>query len=979
MKYRFFLVSFLSFTVLFSSLIQTPVHARSVISESRQSETSATNDLLDAKIHTLDNGLKIYMTVYKNAPRIQTYIAVKAGSKNDPSDATGLAHYLEHLLFKGTTRFGTINYEKEAPLLKQIEEKFEEYRQTKDTSARKAIYSTIDSLSYEASKYAIPNEYDKMVSSIGAKGTNAYTWVEQTVYVNDIPSNQLENWLKLERERFGTAIMRLFHTELEVVYEEKNRSLDNDNRKIWHSLYKGLFEDHTYGTQTTIGTIEHLKNPSLTKVIDYFQTYYVPNNMAICLSGDFDPEEAVQLIDKYFGDMTPKAIPEFDPPAAKPLSEPKRYDIYGPDAEDMVIGFRFEGANSEEADYITLIDKILSNGSVGLIDLNLNQQQKVLGASSFTVPMKDFSAHVLSAQPKKGQTLDEVKHLLLSQLDSLKAGRFPDWLLEATLNNMKLDLINTYESNRQRASAFVQAYVWDMPWAHYASHLDRLSKISKANLVAFANKHYTDNYVILYKHTGLDTTVKKVQKPVITPVVLNRDSVSSFARDIFQSKADPIEPVFLDYQKDIDRFKIQNDIPVYYKKNTENELFNLFYILDMGTSDDKTIGLALSYLSYLGTESLTPEQLKEEFYKLGCSYLVSSSEDRVYVSLSGLSSNMKPAMNLLEDLLDSPRSNPQALKNLISDIKKGREDAKLSKETILWSAMYNFGKFGMNSPFTHILSDEELDKITSEECLEKIKSLTDYNHRVLYYGPLAKNDLRNLLKSHHRVPESLKPLPVKEDFKEQNPKKQEIFVVDYDMKQVELLLLSKGGEFNKTLVPQINLFNEYFGRGMSSVVFQELREAKALAYSVYSGYQTPKKLGRSHYVVGYIGTQYDKLPEAINGMFGLLEELPMSERLFNSAKTSLIQKLRTERITKAGILFNYENAKKLGLEEDIRKSIYTELEKLDFKDILEFHNKYVKGRNYTILVLGNKADMDMESLSKYGKESFLTLEEIFGY
>jgi predicted Zn-dependent peptidase len=465
MKYRFFLVSFLSFTVLFSSLIQTPVHALSVISESRQSETSPTNDLLDAKIHTLDNGLKIYMTVYKNAPRIQTYIAVKAGSKNDPSDATGLAHYLEHLLFKGTTRFGTINYEKEAPLLKQIEEKFEEYRQTKDTLARKAIYSTIDSLSYEASKYAIPNEYDKMVGSIGAKGTNAYTWVEQTVYVNDIPSNQLENWLKLERERFGTAIMRLFHTELEVVYEEKNRSLDNDNRKIWHTLYKGLFEDHTYGTQTTIGTIEHLKNPSLTKVIDYFQTYYVPNNMAICLSGDFDPEEAVQLIDKYFGDMTPKAIPEFDPPAAKPLNEPKRYDIYGPDAEDMVIGFRFEGANSEEADYITLIDKILSNGSVGLIDLNLNQQQKVLGASSFTVPMKDFSAHVLSAQPKKGQTLDKVKQLLLSQLDSLKAGRFPDWLLEASLNNMKLDLINTYESNRQRASAFVQAYVWDMPWA----------------------------------------------------------------------------------------------------------------------------------------------------------------------------------------------------------------------------------------------------------------------------------------------------------------------------------------------------------------------------------------------------------------------------------------------------------------------------------------------------------------------------------
>ncbi len=946
---------------------------------SNLSDKSPHKDLLDAKIHTLENGLKIYMTVYKNAPRIQTYIAVKAGSKHDPHDTTGLAHYLEHLLFKGTTHFGTLNYEKEAPILQQIEDAFERYRQTTDTLLRQSIYKTIDSLSYEASKYAIPNEYDKMTGLLGAKGTNAYTWVEQTVYVNDIPSNQLENWLKIERDRFENPIMRLFHTELEVVYEEKNRSMDNDNKKIWETLFAGLFEKHPYGTQTTLGAVEHLKNPSLKKVIEYFRTYYVPNNMAICLSGDFDPDEAIRLVETYFGSLKAKPVPEFKAVKEENITSAKRYDIYGPDAEDMIIGYRFDGASSEEVDYITLIDKILSNGSVGIIDLNLNQNQKVLGATSFTLPMKDYSVHVLSAQPKEGQNLEEVRSLLLDQLDSLKQGRFPDWLIEATINNMKLDEINAYESNSHRASALVQSFVWDMPWDHYYSQLERLAKITKEDLVKFANAHYNDNYIVIYKHTGADTTVKKVQKPKITPVVLNRDSVSAFAKAIFESKADPIEPVFLDYKKDIESFNIQQDIPVFYKKNTENELFNLFYILDMGTKDDKAIGLALDYLSYLGTERLTPEELKQEFYKLGCSYSVFSSHDRVYVSLSGLSSNMKPALKLLEELLKSPRANPEALKNLVSDIKKSRKDAKLSKQVILWSAMYNYGKFGPESPFTHILSDAELDDISSEDCLKKIKVLTGFNHRVLYYGPLGQGELGEILRSNHQVPKTLKDIPTHEDFKERSIKTSEVFVVDYDMKQVQILLLSKAGAFQESLVPKINLFNEYFGRGMSSVVFQEMREAKALAYSVYSGYQTPKKLSRSHYVVGYIGTQNDKLPEAIKGMLDLLNDLPKSERLFNSAKTSLMQKLRTERITKSSVLFNYENAKKLGLETDIRQAIFNDVQNFSFTDILDFHNTYVKGRDYTILVLGKKSDLDLETLKKYGKVNFLTLEEIFGY
>ena len=289
------------------------------------------NDPLKTKIYTLDNGLKVYMSVNKEAPRIQTGIAVRVGGKNDPSETTGLAHYFEHLMFKGTENFGTSDYAAEKPMLDEIEALFEVYRKTEDNEKRAEIYHRIDSISYEASKLAIPNEYDKLMSVIGANGTNAFTSSDMTVYVEDIPSNQIENWARIEADRFKNPVIRGFHTELETIYEEKNMSLTQDSRKIWEALDAALFPNHPYGTQTVLGTQEHLKNPSITNVKNYHRTWYVPNNMAICLSGDFDPDKMVAVIEKYFGDMQPNDnLPVLEFEEEKPIETPIVREVFGP-------------------------------------------------------------------------------------------------------------------------------------------------------------------------------------------------------------------------------------------------------------------------------------------------------------------------------------------------------------------------------------------------------------------------------------------------------------------------------------------------------------------------------------------------------------------------------------------------------------------------------------------------------------------------
>ncbi len=937
------------------------------------------NDPLNTRIYTLDNGLTVYMSPHNDEPRIYTSIAVRAGSKNDPAETTGLAHYLEHMLFKGTDSIGSLDYEKEKAELQKIIDLYEEYRSTDDPDKRADIYRQIDSTSNFAAEFTIPNEYDKLLSSIGARGTNAYTWVEQTVYLNDIPSNQLEKWLTIESERFRNPVMRLFHTELETVYEEKNMTMDSDSRKIWENLYAGLFRKHTYGTQTTIGKAEHLKNPSIKNVLDYYRTWYVPNNMAICIAGDFDPDEAIRMIDEKFSKLEPASVPEFLPPVEEPINRPVVTKVKGPEAEELVIGFRFGGSGTRDMDILTLIDKILYNQTAGLIDLNLNQEQKVLEAASMVVEMKDYSTHILSAKPREGQSLDEVSELLLDQIEKLKEGAFPDWLLEAVINDLKLEELRTLETNRGRTETFVDAFVLGLDWQNVIEQRDRLSRITKEEITAFAREHYGNNYVAIHKEHGKGAETLKIEKPPITPLKVNRDKTSDFAEKILARKTEEIDPVFLDFERDIQSLKITADVPLFAVRNSENDLFSLYYVFDIGSNHTKKIDLALDYLSYLGTSKHTPAAFNQEMYKIGASFSAYTSDDHLYLKLSGLQEHFPTALQMLEELLRDAQPNREALEKLKAGVLKERADDKLSKRKILFEAMHNYGRYGSSSPFTNVLDNEELTKITPEDLLAEIDTLMHYHHRVLYYGPSEPGKLSSELQKLGHLKQELVPAPDVEPFREIEQEENRVYVVDYDMTQAEILMLSRDRLYDPDQVPLITLFNEYYGGGMSSVVFQELREAKALAYSVFSVYRIPKDKDEHHYIFSYIGTQADKLPEALSGISELLENLPESPDLFASAKDGIRRKIRTERLNRAKILFTREEAQKLGINHDIRKDVYENIEHLGFEDIAAFHRQRFADKKYTLLVLGKKENLDMDTLGRFGKVTTLTLEEIFGY
>ncbi len=949
----------------------------------RQAEyayTTVPGDPMHSRIYTLKNGLKVYMTENDETPRIQTYIAVRVGSKNDPAETTGLAHYFEHLMFKGTKQFGTQNYEQERPLLDSIEARFETYRSTTDPVQRAAIYRAIDSLSYEASKLAIPNEYDKLMTAIGATGTNAYTGYDQTVYIENIPANETENWAKIQTDRFSDAVIRGFHTELETVYEEKNMSLTRDNQKMVTALLSALFPNHPYGTQTVLGTQEHLKNPSITNIKNYYKKYYVPNNMAICLSGDFDPDEMIRVIDRYFGSLRPNdSLPAYRPAEVPVPEKTVVREVWGQETPSLLMGWRIAGNTLHDRELTALLSAVLYNGQAGLIDLNVNQRQKVLGAYAGTLGLTDYEALLAGATPKAGQTLEEAQAVVLEEIEKVKRGEFDEQLLQATLNNYKRSQMALLESNESRADLFVSSFINGTDWAEEVKTLDRLSRITKEEIVRFANENLKDNYVTIFKRQGTDPDEQKIAKPEITPIETNRDTSSAFLRAIQLSRPAPIAPHFVDFATEMQTGETRGKLPVLYKRNETNGLFTLTYLFDLGSQNDKTLGLAAGYLDYLGTGDMTPEQIRQEFYRLACTFSVSPGVEQTYVTLSGLDENMEAAMKLFEKLLAEARPDAAALANLKSDLLKSRADAKLNQQAN-FNALQQYAIYGPRSPLTNILNAEELAAVTPEELTQRLQDLFGYEHRILYYGPRSLKEITETVDREHKTPAQFKAVPAGDPFKQQLTPENKVLIAPYQAKQIYLRGISNRGEtFDPSITPVLTLYNEYFGGGMNSIVFQEMREARGLAYSAGAGLQSPSKLGNNYLMTLVIATQNDKMADALAAFDEIINDMPESEQAFALAKEGLLTRLRTSRINKANVLWYYLSLQKLGLDTDPQEQTFREVQRLTLDDIEAFQEKWVKGRTYVYCILGDEAELDMKALEKYGPVERLTTEQIFGY
>ncbi|MFC2137415.1 M16 family metallopeptidase [Bacteroidota bacterium] len=975
------LMLFLLFALLFSSCTLKTRYVIKVKTDNNGfTYEKVTNDPSNLRIYTLDNGLRVYLSENKIEPKIQTIIAVKVGGVDDPDDNTGLAHYFEHLMFKGTQNIGTVDFEKEEILLDEISQLYEEHKAENDLERKKYIYKKIDSISHLAAKFAIAGEYEKMISSLGAEGTNAFTSTEMTCYINTVPSNEINKWLTIEAERFSNPVIRLFHTELETVYEEYNMGQDNDGNKTYDKINQLIFGDHRYGTRDVIGKPEHLKNPSINAIYDFYNRFYVPNNMAVIFSGDFNSDSMIVKINNTFGQFQHKEIVKTELKEIPALQEIKKAEVYGPQMESILFAYRMNGIKSSDKIYVEIINQLLNNRTAGAFQLNLMQEQKLLFAYSYTNFMKQYGTHTFGGGPKEDQTLDEVVELIRGEIEKIKNGEFDEDMLSGIIKNLRIERIKKYEQN-WRAYFMMDAFINDIPWKEELESIDVLERITKEEIIAFAQKKYQDNYALVYKKQGEDTNKVVVEKPIITPIDLNRDSKSEFSKQISEIETPRLTPDFFKYGEDMKIHTLDNGLEVDYVKNDKNDLFDLYISFEYGSLHSKSLPVALGLLDKLGTSKYSPREFKLELFKNGLTLTSFYTVNNSFIQISGLQESFNKALELANHLMREVQPDSVVYAEQVKDIIKSRENQKTNRWIILYNALYNYSKFGPNNPNTFLLSEEELNETDPKVFTDLIHQMCNYKHRIFYYGPEDESGLLKSIEDNYLLSDYLTELPVPElSLKEMEYNEPQVFFVHYDIVQSMIILLGRANEFNPDIFKVSDLFNIYYGEGLTSIVFQEIREKQGLAYIAYGNYRPPIFPDQSMYILAILSTQPDKMDEALSTMKSILSEMPKSEVQFTASKESLLKGIEAERHESGRHVFwTYIWHQNLGMEQNNREDVYNSTKELTLEDLEIFFNEHIKDKSYNYLVVGDKNKVDKELLSQYGEMKELDLEEIFGF
>ena len=933
-------------------------------------------DPMQAHIYQLDNGLMVYLTQNKEEPRFYAEIAVRAGSKHDPQDATGIAHYLEHMLFKGSQKIGTLDYEKEKVHLDRIEALYEQHFGETDPEKRAAIYAQINAENQLAAAYAIPNELDRLYTAMGERGVNAHTWVEETVYKVELPANRLAQWAKTEAERFHEPVFRLFQTELETVYEEKNRSLDNKGRVIRQAVQEQFYKVHPYRV-TTLGTVEHLKNPSLKRMYEFYRTYYVPNNMAIFISGDIAIDETIQLIEREFslwerGELPP--FPDYEEPA---LNAVERVEVQYPGEEYVLLAFRTAKRTHEDAEALQILDMILDNATAGLINLNLNQQQKVRQAGSYPYLLNDYGAQYLWGIPKQGQTLEEVEALLLEQIDLIKAGQFEDWIIPAIVTDFGKSVKQEQESNSSRVALMRDTYLGFEEWSHAVRALDRMAKIDKRDIVEVANRYFNGGYVAGYRRDG-EQDIPEITKPPIDKIDIDASRQSAFFAAIMAMPFAEIEPTYLVPERDFTTRELAGGNKLYYARNPLNDLFDFSIAIDLGSLTENRLPIARELLDKSGTARFTAEALKKEWYKLGTDFRMSVGDQETAISISGLDANFAASLALLSELMHGPTTDDATLAELQAIIIDRRDDALKDHRTI-HEALYRYHRLGDRAYYRRVLSNAEVRALERQELMDLLRGLLAYRQTLSYTGSQTIGDVQAILAQHYSLPASpVEPPPYQVlDFTQ--PEKTQIYFFDKEMAQALVRIEYVDVPYQAALEPAIELFNDYFYGGMAGIVFQEIREARALAYSVGALYFNGHDQADYNYMVGGMGTQADKTPEAVAAFVGLLDDMPVSPERFAAAQLSVINKYRTERLGFRSVLGAVRGWERKGLAGDPRAGRFAQIQASNLDEVLEFYRQHVEGRPKLISITGDKSKMDLEALAAQGEIIELGLEDLFAF
>ena len=685
----------------------------------------------------------------------------------------------------------------------------------------------------------------------------------------------------------------------------------------------------------------------------------------------------VEIIEKDFVAWKPNPeLPEHTVQPEAPATQPLTRDVFGFESEFVLMGWRTPGNFAEDADYAGIASDILYNGLAGLVDLDVIQKQKVLSADVSHYGRPDWGLFMAQGSPKEGQSLQEVEETLKEQVYRLCKGDFTEDLLKASIANYRLAMMNSLENNRSRTGLMLNSFVDGLSWKDEVAKIKKTETLTKEEIVAWAQANLKpENYAAVYKHNGPDPSVKRISAPKITPIVTNRDKQSLFLQEITNTPVEPIEPVFVDFGQDM-VVSNYHGLELLYKQNTKNDIATLTFWFDRGSDADPVLPVASDYIRFLGTPEKSAADISRKLYSLASKWSMKVSGEMTTVTIRGLGENTGDVLAVANDLTRHAVPDAQVLSDLKTDLIRSRADAK-KRQGACNAALQKYMMLGADVVKKTTLSNQQLMALTPEELVKKFQGLFNYEHKILYYGPSSLEEVKAMLEP-FRI-DNLIPV-TRVNLPKVLTKEPKVYVAPYNSRQFNYMQYSNRGEsLIVEQAPYLELFNEYYGTGMNSIVFQEMRESRALAYSAGASLVRPSFTNNDYYFRAVIASQNDKLKKAVEGFAEIIETLPESPENLEIAKSAIINKIRTQRVRGVSVLYAYIRNKALGFNVPKEKLIYDKVGNLTMFDILSTHEDWVRGRTYHYAILGDPKDLDMAFLRTLGPVQVLTLDEIFGY
>ena len=924
---------------------------------------------LKVKEYRLENGLTVWLNEDHSQPKVFGAVVVKAGAKDCPD--TGIAHYFEHMMFKGTDRIGTLDYEAEKVLLDSIAMKYDELAMTEDTAARARLQKEINELSIRSSEYVIPNEFNRLINRFGGSGLNAATSYDATIYFNTFSPQYMVQWAEINSERLINPVFRLFQSELETVYEEKNMYGDFIGGQVMDTLMARYFGPHPYA-YPIIGSTKNLKNPRLTEMHKFFEDYYVASNMALILSGDFDAQQVMPILEKAFSRIRSGNAPKQEKVMLPPFNgrETMKVKFPIPFIKAMGLGFRGVSANHEDQVALNIAVNLLNNSNgTGYLD-KLMVEHKLMGALAINESMNEAGILAVAIMPKLLiQSYSSAEKMVWDEINRVKNGDFSDEMFNSLKLEQKRQYASSLENIDSRATIMMNLFSQGKSWNDYLNEVARIESITKEDVVRVAQKYFSNNYLCVTKSTG-KYPKDNLPKPAFSPVVpRNADASSSYAKQLEKIPEQQVAPRIIDFEKDVKTSKLTPLVTLYTTPNPLNDIFTLNISYGIGALEQPELMQLTNYLQLLGTESLSFEQFRSRLQSIGSTLAFDVTPDAFVMKVTGFDNHIDETMKLVGDFIRHAKADDKKLRQIVDDAKVSEKAFFKSGDNVA-SALLEQVKYGDQSRYLRKLSLSQIKKLKGKDMLaiyDKVRSVQCDLH---YCGTLPVEKVIGTIRQHLPLERTTvaSNSPYYRELKQYD--RPTVFFIDMpDMAQSIVYGYVKGDPVDdKASRHASRLFSVYFGGDMSSLMFQEIREFRSFAYRTSGRYQLPNHAhkGTAGSFTAMLSTQSDKTLDALSVLDSLIREMPLKPERVEAVKQTLVNRINNDYPPFRNLSEKVASARMEGFDRDPAEEFLRDIATMDMQDISRFYREQISGRPVVYVIAGNRKHIDMKKLAEYG-------------